>query len=180
MFTIRIVHRSQKEGDRSRMKPARQIRSGRVAASSASIAASCAVRFSKSRLANAAARNPRSLARRSPGASGTSEITDTIRAGSAPEATASARASKFEPRPERKMASRAGSGNQGVGARNVGRLTNRDRSDEADDPAALLHAPDLVPGLSGGVEPRLDGETVRRRHQEQEPDPAVEDTEHLR
>ena len=120
---------------------------------------------------------PRARAFTRPAAEGTSEATRTIRAGISPRSQASARASKFEPRPESRTARRAGSGTSGFGC--VRRSPQHPCSDEADLPLALLNAPDLLPVLAARVQPRLDLEASGRRDDQDHADAAVEDPQHL-
>src|SRR5215469_12986142 len=99
---MRLGNWPMNQGDSSRMYPARQTRSTLCSSSAATIKRSCSSRGMPFEGITSAC-NPRRRADSIPRASALFEITTAIVASSLPKATLSAMASKFEPRPERRM-----------------------------------------------------------------------------
>ena len=110
------------------MNPARQMRSARASSSAATSSASRRLREAPGPAPITFEEIPLCRAFARPAADSTSETTRTMRAGISPRSHASARASKFDPRPDSRTASRAGSGQRGRGRRTETLTTQANRT----------------------------------------------------
>ena len=123
MFSFRPSHRATKPGDRMRMKPARQKRSGACGASAEASAASNPARSApKGRWSTTAVARPIAAALPSPAAAGSFDRTRTGRAGWSPTMLCTS-ATIFETLPKIRIATRTcASGAPGVVPEDAARI----------------------------------------------------------